>query len=135
MDIPTPVKKDPQLHVSNKKTLTFGQRASDTLTAFLGSWFFIISFLLFLMAWMFVNVMAFIGTWDPYPFILLNLALSCLASLQAPIIMMSQNRQAERDRVFAKYDYAVNRKAEREIQNMQKDLDEIKALLKQNSGL
>jgi len=113
----------------NKKKLTFGQRASDKLTSFLGSWLFIISFLIFLLLWMFVNIMAFFGTWDPYPFILLNLALSCLASLQAPIIMMSQNRQNERDRMFAKYDYAVNRKAEREIQNMQKDLDEIKALL------
>jgi len=67
--------------------------------------------------------------WDPYPFILLNLMLSSLAAIQAPIIMMSQNRQAERDRLTSKYDYAVNRKAEREIQNMQKDLEEIKKML------
>jgi uncharacterized membrane protein len=114
-----------------KTKLTIGQRASDKLTLFLGSWVFIISFLFFLVAWMFVNVMAFIGIWDPYPFILLNLALSCLAAIQAPIIMMSQNRQNEQDRISAKYDYAINRKAEHEIQNIQKDLDEIKALLKQ----
>jgi uncharacterized membrane protein len=68
--------------------------------------------------------------WDPYPFILLNFVLSTLAALQAPVILMSQNRAAERDRVNAKYDYQVNRKAEREIQNMQKDLEEIKDLLK-----
>ena len=68
--------------------------------------------------------------WDPYPFILLNLFLSCLATFQAPIILMSQNRQTERDRATAKYDYAVNRKAEREIQDMQKDLDEIKRMIR-----
>jgi uncharacterized membrane protein len=66
---------------------------------------------------------------DPFPFILLNLVLSCLAAIQAPIILMAQNRQAERDRIHAHYDYMVNRKAEREIQNMQKDLDEIKSSL------
>ena len=116
--------------VKNRKALTFGQRAADGMTTFLGSWIFIISFLVFLVLWMLVNVFVFIEGWDPYPFILLNLVLSCLAALQAPIIMMSQNRQAERDRQTSKYDYAVNRKAEREIQNMQKDLDEIKELVK-----
>ncbi|MBU0469914.1 MAG: DUF1003 domain-containing protein [Nanoarchaeota archaeon] len=66
---------------------------------------------------------------DPYPFILLNLLLSCLAAIQAPVILMSQNRQAERDRINARYDYLVNRKAEREIQGIQKDLDQIKDFL------
>jgi uncharacterized membrane protein len=109
---------------------TMGQRASDKLTEHMGSWHFILLFFLFLIIWMIINVIGFIYRWDPYPFILLNLCLSCLAAVQAPIIMMSQNRQAERDRLAAKYDYAVNRKAEKEIQNMQKDLDEIKEMLR-----
>ena len=74
-------------------------------------------------------MVAFLYHWDPWPFIILNLTLSCLAALQAPIILMSQNRQAERDRINAKYDYHVNRKAEREVQDMQKDLDDIKLYL------
>ncbi len=113
-----------------KTGLTFGQISADKLTEFAGSWAFIIGLLIFLLLWIFVNVQMFIYRWDPYPFILLNLLLSCLAALQAPIILMSQNRQAERDRINARYDYLVNRKAEREINNMQKDLDEIKLLLK-----
>lgn len=132
MNLPTRHKeKENHPIVPANKKLTFGQRASDHLTKFLGSWTFIITFVTFLIIWMILNVLAFMGSWDPYPFILLNLVLSCLAALQAPIIMMSQNRQSEQDRITAKYDYAVNRKAEREIQNMQKDLDEIKALLMQ----
>ena len=94
--------------------LTLGQRAAD-----------------FILLWVAINTILIIkGNFDPYPFILLNLVLSCLAAIQAPIILMAQNRQAERDRLDAKYDYAVNRKAEREIQNIQWDLDEIKNLIK-----
>ncbi len=104
---------------------TFGQKAADKLTYWAGSWIFIISFLVFLFLWILVNFYAWINTWDPYPFILLNLVLSCLAALQAPIILMSQNRAAERDRMRAEYDYAVNRKAEREIQEMKKQLNRI----------
>jgi uncharacterized membrane protein len=73
--------------------------------------------------------MILIGKWDPYPFILLNLFLSCLAAFQAPIILMSQNRTTERDRKRAEYDYAVNRKAEREIEDIQKDLEDIKKMI------
>ncbi|MBU2542551.1 DUF1003 domain-containing protein [Patescibacteria group bacterium] len=109
---------------------TLGQRASDKLTEHMGSWHFIFIFLSTMLVWIIINVLGFVLRWDPYPFILLNLCLSCLAAIQAPIIMMSQNRQAERDRLSAKYDYAVNRKAEKEIQNMQKDLDEIKEMLR-----
>jgi len=72
------------------------------------------------------NVYAWISEWDPFPFILLNLVLSCLAALQAPVILMSQNRQAERDRIDAKYDHAVNRKAEREIQSILSNIESIK---------
>ncbi len=120
--------------IAGKKKLTLGQRSTDSITSFFGSWLFIIIFLTFLVFWMMINVAAWSNQWDPYPFILLNLILSCVAAIQAPIILMSQNRQTERDRITAKYDYAVNRKAEREIQDMQKDLDEIKSLLIKKSS-
>lgn len=113
-----------------KKERTIGQRASDTLTKYAGSWVFIISFLVFLILWMATNVYAWINTWDPYPFILLNLVLSCLAALQAPIILMSQNRQAEKDRQKAEYDYAVNRRAERGIEEIRKQVNRIERKLK-----
>ncbi len=104
---------------------TFGQRAADNLTKYAGSWGFIITFLVILVLWMFANVYAWINTWDPYPFILLNLVLSCIAAIQAPIILMSQNRQSQKDRQRAEYDYAVNRKAEKEIEELKKQLDRI----------
>lgn len=97
-----------------------GEKASDNLAKYAGSWGFIIGFLIFLGLWMCVNVYAWMNTWDPYPFILLNLVLSCIAALQAPIILMSQNRAAQKDRQRFEYDYAVNRKAEREIQEIRK---------------
>ena len=115
--------------VSHKKNLTLSERMADKLTGVMGSWFFIGFFVFVLISWMFLNAIIYIGNWDPYPFILLNLVLSCLAAIQAPIILMSQNRQAQRDRITANYDYAVNRKAEREIQNIQKDLEEIKKMI------
>lgn len=108
---------------------TVGQRSADALAKWAGSWTFIISFLIFLGLWMAANVYAWVNSWDPYPFILLNLVLSCIAALQAPIILMSQNRQAEKDRLKADYDYKVNRKAEREIQAVQKQLDRIEKRL------
>jgi uncharacterized membrane protein len=117
-------------HPAFKSKLTFSQRASDVVTIFFGSWAFIIVLSIVIFVWMAMNLAMLFGKWDPYPFILLNLVLSCLAAVQAPIILMSQNRQADRDRINAKYDYAVNRKAEREVTNMQKDLEEIKVLVK-----
>jgi uncharacterized membrane protein len=108
---------------------TFGERASDNLSRIAGSWGFIISFLVFLVVWMIMNVYAWISSWDPYPFILLNLVLSCLAAIQAPIILMSQNRQSEKDRKKIEYDYKVNRKAEREIEAIQKQLNRIEKRL------
>lgn len=113
-----------------RNKMTFSQRSADHLTSFMGSWTFILFFCAFLVVWMAINAVAWTNSWDPYPFILLNLVLSTLAATQAPIIMMSQNRQAERDRQQAQYDYAVNRKAEREIQDMQKELQSIKRVLK-----
>ncbi|MDP3918301.1 MAG: DUF1003 domain-containing protein, partial [Nanoarchaeota archaeon] len=87
-------------HVVNEQlsptSLTLGQRCSDWVASKVGSWGFIIFFLVFMAIWIWLNVKAVIGKWDPYPFILLNFVLSCLAAMQAPIILMSQNRQAER---------------------------------------
>ena len=109
---------------------TSSQRLSDNLSKYAGSWGFIIGFFIFLIIWMSVNVyLIFIKTWDPYPFILLNLILSCLAAIQAPIILMSQNRQGQKDRLKAEFDLAVNIKAEEEIQEIRKDLDAIKRLM------
>lgn len=123
-------KKENHKHPVLKSELTFGQKASDKLTEFVGSWGFIIGVFVFLAIWMFMNVQMVIYEWDPYPFILLNFVLSCLAAIQAPIILMSQNRQEERDRINFKYDYQVNRKAEREIQLIQKKLEAIQRMLR-----
>ncbi len=114
--------------------LTFSQKAADIVTRFAGSWFFIFLLGLFLLIWMTINTtwLIFGKTWDPYPFILLNLCLSCLAAVQAPIILMSQNRAADRDRIKAERDYIVNRKAEKEIEEIQQELRSIKNLLKNN---
>ena len=113
-------------HPIFKQELTVGQRAADTIAKFGGSWWFIIIFSTFLLIWMSLNFLYLSNEgFDPYPFILLNLVLSCLAAFQAPIILMAQNRQTERDRIDAKYDHQINRKAEREIQRIQKDLDKI----------
>jgi uncharacterized membrane protein len=117
-------------HPIFKERLTLSQKAADNLSRYAGSWGFILGFLLFLALWVAANVYAWVNEWDPYPFILLNLILSCLAALQAPVILMSQNRQAQRDRIDAKYDHAVNRKAEREIQKIMKDLVEIRKGMK-----
>jgi len=129
----TSQKKQQDKSPSTKK-LTFGQRAADALTKMAGSWGFIILFILFILFWMFLNIHITLNwknpTFDPYPFILLNLVLSCLAALQAPIILMSQNRSAERDRIRAEYDYAVNRKAEKEIRDIREALAKIKYALK-----
>ena len=104
---------------------TFGQKSADILTKYGGSWGFIICFIIFLILWIFVNIYAWINAWDPYPFILLNLVLYCLAAIQAPIILMSKNRQSQKDRLRAEYDYAVNRRAEREIQDVKRQLNRI----------
>ncbi len=102
---------------------TFGQKAADALTKWAGSWAFILSILFFLLIWMLINSYFLIkyqqgNPFDPYPFILLNLILSCLAAIQAPIILMSQNRQAQRDRIKSEYDYRINKKAEEEIRQI-----------------
>jgi uncharacterized membrane protein len=104
---------------------TFGQRVSDRIAEFGGSWTFILSFFAFLLAWMAVNVALLTRAFDPYPFILLNLVLSCLAAIQAPIIIMSQKRQEARDRLRAQNDYRVNLKAELEIRHLREKIDHL----------
>ncbi len=111
--------------------LTKGQIIADKVTSFAGSWTFILIFLGFLFAWMLINSAVYFLRWDPHPYILLNLILSCVAALQAPIILMSQNRSTERDRTKSERDHYINRKSEREIEDIQKDLDEIKSLIHQ----
>ena len=119
------------VHSTSRVKTTFGQRSVDFLTRWTGSWTFIFIFLSFLVLWVIFNASyLFAGkSWDPYPFILLNLALSCLAAIQAPIILMSQNREVQRDRIKAEHDYAINRKSEREIEELQVEIREIKRLL------
>lgn len=106
--------------------LTLGQRVADKVANFGGSWTFIISFGVFLLVWIFANIWWLSHrAFDPYPFILLNLILSCLAALQAPVIMMSQNRQDEKDRERAKKDYMVNLKSELEIRMLHEKIDHL----------
>jgi len=118
-----------QVHIKNindelKTKETFGQKVADDVTKFGGSWTFIIIFILVLATWIILNtVPLFFEPFDKFPYILLNLALSCLAALQAPIILISQNRQADRDRVKADNDYEVNVKAEVEIYLLHEKID------------
>ncbi len=105
---------------------TFGQRMADKLASFGGSWGFIIFFLSFITIWIIINVVFLLSkAFDPYPFILLNLILSCIAALQAPVIMMSQNRQEEKDRIRAKKDYMINLKSELEIRMLHEKMDHL----------
>ena len=107
-------------------TATFGQRAADAVATFGGSWTFITIFAIIMLSWVGLNSFLLVRTdkiFDPYPYILLNLFLSMLAAIQAPIILMSQNRQAEKDRVHAEHDYEVNLKAELEIMTLHEKVD------------
>jgi len=106
--------------------LTFGQRLADHIADFGGSWKFIIGFAAVLFLWILINsAILLFRPFDPYPFILLNLVLSCLAAIQAPVIMMSQGRQEERDRLHARHDYQVNLKAELEIRHLNQKIDHL----------
>jgi uncharacterized membrane protein len=109
-----------------EKKLTFGERLSDHIAEFGGSWKFLITFGAVLLIWIAINGMLLVThAFDPYPFILLNLILSCLAAVQAPIIMMSQNRAEARDRLRAENDYKVNLKAELEIRHLHEKIDHL----------
>lgn len=115
-----------------KEKYTLGQRAADSIAKFAGSWAFIFSFSGVLILWMVVNVLLAAGAFDPYPFILLNLVLSCVAAIQAPLIMMSQNRQEEKDRRRAENDYKVNLKTEIMIEDL---YDKVNVILAKQSAL
>ncbi|WGF41638.1 DUF1003 domain-containing protein [Enterococcus hirae] len=121
--------KNKQIISQNLNTMinqkaTFGQKSADAIAKFGGSWPFIFLFVVILGSWILLNTLHFFGlSFDRYPFILLNLVLSCLAAIQAPIIMMSQNRQAARDRIAADHDYQTNLKAELEISLLHEKID------------
>ncbi|MDY4897540.1 MAG: DUF1003 domain-containing protein [Eubacteriales bacterium] len=126
---------DSKISVSPKKEkekYTLGQRAADTIAKFAGSWAFIFSFAGVLILWMVVNAILAAKAFDPYPFILLNLVLSCVAAIQAPLIMMSQNRQEEKDRHRAENDYKVNLKTEIMIEDL---YDKVNAILAKQSQI
>ena len=115
-----------------KEKYTLGQRAADSIAKFAGSWAFIFAFTGVLVVWMIINTILAAGAFDPYPFILLNLVLSCVAAIQAPLIMMSQNRQEEKDRRRAENDYKVNLKTEIMIEDL---YDKVNAILAKQSVL
>ncbi len=131
-----PAEKKKANHKSpwKRQRLSFGQWTADRLTKAAGSWGFIICFFIFLAIWIAINIeLIFIQKWDPYPFILLNLFLSCLAAIQAPVILMSQNRMNQRDRGQIQKDYYINRKAEKEIKVLQMQVLELKQLISKQS--
>ena len=115
-----------------KEKYTLGQRAADTIAKFAGSWAFIFSFAGVLVLWMVINAILATKAFDPYPFILLNLVLSCVAAIQEPLIMMSQNRQEEKDRRRAENDYKVNLKTEIMIEDL---YDKVNAILAKQSQI
>ena len=115
-------------------TFTLGQRIADKIASFGGSWTFIIFFFSFILIWIAINIWVLLWQpFDPFPFILLNLILSCLAAIQAPIIMMSQNRQEEKDRARSEHDYKINLKAELEIRLLHEKIDHL--IVHQNKRL
>ncbi|MDY0088466.1 MAG: DUF1003 domain-containing protein [Coriobacteriia bacterium] len=118
-------------HEQHHRDMTIGQQVADKTALTIGSWAFIIAQTVAVAVWVVVNLTAYIRGWDPYPFILLNLMFSVQAAYAAPIIMMSQNRQAERDRVQAQQDLETNIKAELEIEDVQERLSRMEDILVQ----
>ena len=112
-------------HEQHKQHSTIGQRVADVVASGMGSWKFIITQSVIVVAWITLNVTAYVNHWDPYPFILLNLLFSTQASYAAPIIMMAQNRQADRDRIQAEADFKTNIKSEEEIRAVKEALSRI----------
>lgn len=115
------------VRVKNPNDLTFGQKVADRLAEIMGSWEFIIGQTIIIIFWIGINVTAYFNHWDPYPFILLNLLFSTQAAYSAPIIMMSQNRQSERDRIQASHDLETDLAAKKEIETLQKTLTRIES--------
>jgi len=115
-----------------EEQLTLGQRVADRVADTIGSWPFIIIQSILLVVWIVLNITAWIKGWDPYPFILLNLMLSFQAAYAGPVIMMSQNRQSSKDRLAAEIDHQVNTKAELEINNLMRRMDELELSVEEN---
>lgn len=120
------------MNPEKEQKITLGQKAADAIARFAGSWAFIFSFTGVLILWMLVNTLLASKAFDPYPFILLNLVLSCVAAIQAPLIMMSQNRQEEKDRHRAENDYKVNLKTEIMIEDL---YDKVNIILAKQTAL
>jgi uncharacterized membrane protein len=120
------------VNVVEEERMTVGQRVADKVADTIGSWPFIIIQTIILTIWIIINVTAWINRWDPYPFILLNLMLSFQAAYSGPVIMMSQNRQAAKDRLAAEIDHQVNTKAELEINNLMRRIDELEINVEEN---
>ena len=112
-------------YVKYKNKLSFGQRLADSVASGMGSWKFIVAQTIIVFVWVIINLYVWIYRWDPYPFILLNLLFSTQAAYAAPIIMMSQNRQSQRDREHAEQDYIVNKQSKKEIEEIKHKLDSI----------
>lgn len=125
----TNVSENSEKNVREEK-ITFGQKAADAVARFAGSWAFIFSFIAVMVIWMVMNVLLAAKAFDAYPFILLNLVLSCIAAVQAPLIMMSQNRQEAKDRKRAENDYRVNLKSEFVIDALYKKLESVSEMQK-----
>ncbi|MBI3952540.1 MAG: DUF1003 domain-containing protein [Candidatus Doudnabacteria bacterium] len=123
------------LNKIHEEKLTRGDRMADKVSDFLGSWEFIMLVALVLLFWIVLNIYAYQLRWDPYPFILLNLVLSVTAAVEVPIILMSQNRMEEKDRLRAELDFETNVKAEKEIEDIKRELVEIRVLLSQKTRL
>jgi uncharacterized membrane protein len=118
----------------DEERMTLGQRVADKVADTIGSWPFIITQTIILTIWIILNVAAWINHWDPYPFILLNLMLSFQAAYSGPVIMMSQNRQSAKDRLAAEIDHDVNTKAELEINNLIRRMDELEITIEENQS-
>lgn len=122
--------KKEENHPVNRQRWNLGQRIADRVTKWAGSWSFILILSLLLIIWFLINVYELVYKFDPYPFVFLNLILGMINVILAPIILMSQNRESQRDRVRTEYDYQLNKKAEKEIQEIKKQLERIEKGLK-----
>ena len=114
-----------KITTKDDEKISFGQKAADAVASFAGSWAFIFSFVAIMVVWMVLNILLATNAFDAYPFILLNLVLSCIAALQAPIIMMSQNRQAEKDSIRNQNDYRTDLKSELILESLHDSLEQI----------
>ncbi len=117
-------------HPINRHKWSLGQRIADRFTKLAGSWVFIFILFVLLILWLSINAFELLYKFDPYPFVFLNLVLGIISVILAPMILMSQNRESQRDRERAEYDYLINKKAEKEIQELKKQLDRIEKRLK-----